>query len=75
MLKFNNCEEIKEHFIKNGWNKEIKFEEIGIEDTGVTPLEKYKNKRYFRMKNTGNIFDENGKIFLYNIKPLETIPA
>lgn len=75
MIKFNNCEEIKEHFIKSGWNKDINFEEIGIEDTGVIPLEKYKNKRYFKMKNTGNIFDENGKIFLYNIKPLETTPA
>lgn len=75
MIKFNNCEEIKERFIKNGWNKEIKFEEIRIEDTGVTPLEKHKNKRYFQMKNTGNVFDENGEIFLYNIKPLETIPA
>ena len=69
---FKSTNQIKDSFIKDDWNKSIQFEEVTIteaEQIGVTSIvEKIKNgRKYYRMLFSGNIYDDNGSIVLYNI--------
>ena len=70
---FKSTNQIKDSFIKDGWNKSIQFEEVTIteaEQIGVVSIvEKIKNgRKYYRMLFSGNIYDDNGSITLYNVK-------
>lgn len=53
---FNTTEEITEAFIKDGWNN--------ISFTQTTE----NGKTLFVMNQTGNIFDNHGDIYRYNVK-------
>ena len=69
---FKNTEQIKNSFIKSGWSESIQFEEVTIteaEQIGVDSIVgKIKNgRKYYRMLFSGNIYDDNGSIVLYNI--------
>jgi hypothetical protein len=57
MKRYNTCEEIRKDFIRQGWSEEITFCEVDLE----------KGKKFFKMIQTGNIFDNHGKIYIYNI--------
>lgn len=58
-------QEITENFIKDGWNKSIQLTELTTEEIKVKNLNI--EKRYFKMEASGNIFEENMKIALYNL--------
>lgn len=64
-MKYKNVMEITKGFIKAGWNNPT-FEEVPGPPFTVT-----KSYKYFRMLETGNIFDDNGKIAFYNIPALK----
>lgn len=73
MVKFKNADEITKAFIKKGWNKNIKmseFTEKEAKETGRDFLLAYmtKGKKYFIMEKSGNIFDDTGKIALFNFR-------
>lgn len=65
------CEKMKEIFENDGWNN-VNFTEVTkeeAEEKGLlfAILEIEKGKKYFRMIESGNIYDESGKIAMYNV--------
>ena len=71
MLK--NTKEIKEKFIKEGWDKNINFSELTLQEAkekgclfAIWGIEK--GEKYFILNENGNIYDSKGKIACYNIK-------
>ena len=65
MKKFNSANDIRDSFIKSGWGTQTAFEELTKKTVEKVHLNT--NRKYFRMIFTGNIYDENGKIALYNL--------
>lgn len=70
------AETMAEKFRKDGWNEDVSFNELTIEDAekiGCTSMigRIRKGHKYFRMAVSGNIFDEKGNIVLYNVIPKE----
>lgn len=63
--KYNTCEEIKKAFIEDGWSDDIEFDEYHDED-----YERWHDEKmtFYVMRETGNIYDQYGKIYQYNIK-------
>lgn len=71
-MKFNTVEQITQKFIKDGWNKDISFNELSLEGAkqkGYTFAIDGINegKKYFEMNATGNVFNDNGKVIYYNV--------
>lgn len=65
------AKKLREKFLKDGWNN-VHFEEITkreAEEKGLffATMGIKKGKQYFRMIENGNIFDETGKIAMFNI--------
>ena len=58
-------QEITNNFIKDGWSKHIVLSELTTEEIKAKNLNI--KKRYFKMEVSGNIFEENMKIALYNL--------
>lgn len=72
-VAFTNIKQIREEFIKDGWNEDISFEELTLEEAKIKgyifAVDGIKKERkYFKMNVTGNIFDDKGKVVLYNVK-------
>ena len=68
-MKYGSVEEITKAFIRKGWSKDTKFAKASAEDINriygcITPDKK---RNYFVMDVTGNVFDDNGKVALYNL--------
>lgn len=71
-MMFTNVEQIREKFIKDGWNKNTSFVELSLEEakekgylfaiSGIA-----KGKKYFKMNVSGNIYNNKGKVLIYNI--------
>lgn len=67
--------EIREAFIKQGWNPGISFSEYTLEDavaegrTGVADKIR-RGQRFYRMNNNGNVYDDRGSLECFDIKPL-----
>lgn len=69
---FNDIEQIRDKFIKDGWNESVSFQELSMQEAkekgylfiidGIN-----KGKRYFKMNVCGNIYDDRGKLVLFNI--------
>lgn len=64
--------DVKELFIRQGWNKDIELEELSmqdVQDIGSYSMEAamLKGHKFFRMKRSGNIFDSKGNIVIYNV--------
>lgn len=64
--------DVKELFIRQGWSKDIELEELSMKDVrdiGSCSMEAamLKGHKFFRMKQSGNIFDSKGNIVIYNI--------
>lgn len=71
-MTFTTVEQIREKFIRDGWNKDTSFEELTLEEAKARGLlfavaGIQKGKKYFKMNISGNIFDDKGKIAFYNI--------
>lgn len=71
---YKTVEEITEAFIKQGWSVETaKFEELTIEKAEAMGLGSdtiYKimdGKKLFIMTSTGNVYDNKGDIYWFNI--------
>lgn len=70
---FTNVEQIREKFIKDGWNERISFVELSLEEAkekgylfainGIS-----KGVKYFKMNDNGNIYSNKGKVLIYNVK-------
>lgn len=68
-------EQITKKFIKDGWSENTSFAELSLEEAkqkGYTfaITEIIKGKKYFRMNTSGNIYNDNGEIVMYNIIPI-----
>jgi hypothetical protein len=69
---FTNVEQIRDKFIKDGWSKNISFVELSLEEAkekgylfairGIA-----KGEKYFKMNASGNIYNNKGKVLIYNI--------
>lgn len=69
---FNDIEQIRDKFIKDGWNESVSFQELSMQEAkekgylfiidGIN-----KGKKYFKMNVCGNIYDDRGKLILFNI--------
>ena len=68
--RYDTVDEIREDFIKKGWNKGIDFTEATEEDYKKVGFTNYKDgRKRFIMKSTGDWFNDDGEIYYYNIKP------
>lgn len=70
--RFSNVGEIREVFIKDGWNDTVSFSELTEKEAtsngqlfAVRGMQM--GHRYFVMVGNGNIYDETGKIVYYNL--------
>ena len=69
------CEEMKIKFEKDGWN-DVNFRELTQQEAkekGYYFALWDTSTKYFVMIETGNIFNENGDIALYNIRCCKNI--
>lgn len=71
--RFTTEEEITEYFIKDGWTENTSFTEITVEEAtaegllcALTGIKE--GRKYFRMNICGNIYDDNGKLIMFNLK-------
>ena len=71
-------EELKERFLAEGWGKDTDFMELTLEDAkkkgylfAVRGI--LEGKRYYRMEQSGNIYDNYGRLVLLDVKPV--VPA
>lgn len=72
MKKFTTCEQIRKFFVADGWNENITFAELSLEQAiekglnfAVSSIQK--GRKYFVMNPSGNIYDECGRIAYFNI--------
>ena len=68
-MRFNTIEEIKAEFIKRGWNEDISFTEYDLEANPVGFITLDKSRKLFVMNGSGNIYDDRGNIYWFNIHP------
>lgn len=69
---YNTAEQIRAAFVKDGWSSDTEFSELTMQEAReigcysiIRDMER--EKKFFRMTVTGNIFDNCGKIVIYNI--------
>jgi len=69
---YTTTEEIRDAFIKDGWNGNTSFSELTMDEAkekgylfAVNGISK--GQKYFKMNVCGNIYDEKGKLVMYNI--------
>lgn len=63
---------ITAEFIRQGWSTDTTFTEYDTEANvqGFTCIDK--SRKYFVMNGTGNIYDDRGNIYWYNVHPCKT---
>jgi len=69
-----SVQEMTEMFIKRGWSSNISFSELSMheaEELGCLSIiaKMKKGKAFYKMAVSGNIYDENGHIVLFNLNP------
>lgn len=72
MKKMNTVKEITEEFNANGWN-DVTFTEVTkamTEESGHLFMAKKMEtgQKFFKMNETGNIFNEYGNVEIYNAR-------
>ena len=72
MKHYKSVEEITNAFIDNGWSEDISFTELSRKDAEskghlFIAHDISNGKKYFVMNGSGNIFDDTGRIALFNI--------
>lgn len=65
-------DDVHDLFVRQGWSEDIELEELSVKDVrdiGSCSMEAamLKGHKFFRMKQSGNIFDSKGNIVVYNI--------
>lgn len=70
---FNNAKQIRDSFVRNGWNESVLFEELSMQEAKekgyLFAIDKInKGRKYFKMNVCGNIYDDNGRLVLLNIQ-------
>lgn len=70
-MTFSNVEQIKEHFIKDGWSDDISFDELSIEEANnngyLFAINGIANgEKFFKMKVSEDIYNHKGKVVMYN---------
>lgn len=66
---YNTIEDITNAFIKHGWNNPTFTMINAIDIKEKHGMANVKPGNYFVMNETGNIYTNTGKIYLYNIHP------
>jgi hypothetical protein len=69
---FKTIEQITNKFIKDGWSKDTSFRELELKEAEekryLFAIEGIKKgRKYFIMNVSNNIYDDKGKILLYDI--------
>ena len=72
MKHYESVGEITSDFIKEGWSNDTLFTELSREEAEAKGYlfaihGMYNGRKYFVMNGNGNIFDDTGKIVLFNI--------
>lgn len=69
---FNNTKQIRDSFVKNGWNESVSFDELSLKEANekgytfaVSGI--INGKKYFKMNVCGNIYDDKGKVVIFNV--------
>ena len=75
---FKTTEQITNKFIKEGWSKNTSFEELELKEAEKEGLSFViegikKGRKYFKMNICNNIYDDKGKIVLYDIPVINII--
>lgn len=70
--KFSNVNEIREHFLKTGWCKEISFYELTAEEASAKGYlfachGIQVGRKYFVMNGSENVYNEYGDIACFHI--------
>jgi len=79
MKKFSTVEEMKSHFISKGWTEGISFRVVlAAEAKGhgwafMIP-EIQNGRKYFILNDTGDVYDDSGKIVMYNLTTIGDEP-
>lgn len=71
MGKYKTVEEITAAFIKKGWSKDITFSEYDTQRNEHGFLFVKPEQKLFVMNGSGNIYDDNGNIYYFNIRCIE----
>jgi len=76
-IMFKTVEQITNKFIKDGWSNNTSFEELELKEAEEKGLSFViegikKGKKYFKMSVCNNIYNDSGKIVLYNIPAIKT---
>jgi hypothetical protein len=71
-MVFHTTEQITKRFIESGWNRNVSFKELSLNEAkrkgylfAITGINK--GRKYFIMSVCGNIYDDKGKLVMYNI--------
>ena len=69
---YKTAEEITQKFIKDGWTENTSFSELSLEEAKERGLLFVigginKGHKYFKMNVCGNIYDDRGKLVMFNI--------
>ncbi len=71
MTTFKTVEQITNKFIKDGWGKNTSFEELSLEEVSENGMSLVagikKGIKYFKMNICNTIYDDKGKVVLYDI--------
>lgn len=72
---YKNIEDIKTAFIKDGWSENIEFSEVTENEIGSCSMAKAlrEGRKFFKMLSSGNIYDDKGDIFFFNIPVAKTV--
>ena len=71
-MKFNSVEEIRAAFIKKGWSEDTSFTEYDLEANPIGFVTLDKSRKLFVMDGSGNIYDDRGNIYWFNLHPRKT---
>lgn len=70
-MTFNNVEQIKEYFVKDGWSDDISFDELSLEEAknngylfAINGI--HNGEKFFKMKVSEDIYNHKGKVVMYN---------
>lgn len=69
---FNTVEQIRDKFIKDGWNESVSFQELSMKEAKekgyLSVIADINNgRKCFKMNICGNIYDDKGKLIYFNI--------
>lgn len=72
MKVYKTAEELAKKFIEDGWGDDTSFTELSLSEAKERGLSWAingisKGRKYFKMNICGNIYDDKGKLLMFNI--------